>query len=149
MMTQMSIPSYVDPRTGYLSSRNPLNEETIQGFLEQALLSFGYPFTKHRERDFLSLADQFLTQGGNPNLIFPSFAIGDNTYKGPTFFHIVYLSWKYDDNWDQKINALFERLIDRILTDSRTNVKSKFTEDSLCDCEHFFDHQKKNIIIKK
>lgn len=88
----------------------------------------------------LLLAENFLRNGSDPNLTIHEVWIGDNIYLYPTFFHVVYLYWKAPDmDWNKQADNRFGVLIDKMLNDPRIDLGAKFTEQSLCDCEHFID----------
>jgi len=90
-------------------------------------------------KHFLELANKFLDKGGNPNTTFQSIEVGSNTYRNPTFFHLVYLQWKDQaTKIDEITDKDFEEIMDRMLDDPRVDLEAKFSEESLCDSEHFF-----------
>lgn len=113
----------------------PKNACSMRKVLESCIMS-----DQAAGRTFLRLVDAFLREGGDPNLSFPEFQIGENTFRNVTFFQIVYLNWKASEkNWNERINAEFEQTVDRMLSDERTDVRAKFTEHVLFKCEHFFN----------
>lgn len=86
----------------------------------------------------LQLAQEFLSNGGNPNLTIKEVWIGQDTFLYPSFFHIVYLYWKRTDiQWSEHTNNSFSKIIDQMLSDPRLDLSAKFTENTLCDGGHF------------
>lgn len=95
---------------------------------------------------FLQLIEEFIENGGNPDLTFSGFDIEDRSFKNVTFFQAVYLCWKDPaKKWSKKIDARFERAIDQMLSDARTDVRAKFTETFLAYGEHFFNEGLKEV----
>lgn len=123
--------------SGYLRL-HPRDPRAMCEVLESCILSED----RNRGRTFLRLIDEFLRGGGDPNLTFPKFDVEENAFRHVTLFQVVYLYWKSPrENWNDAINADFEQLIDRMLSDERTDVRSKFTEHSLLESEHFFNEK--------
>lgn len=84
--------------------------------------------------------EHFLQNGGNPNIVFPELNIGENDYLYPSLLHVVYLYWKGPNvNLDAGAEMRLGHMMDKILNDPRTDFNAKFSEQSLCDCEHFID----------
>ena len=96
--------------------------------------------------DFIKVAERFFSLGGNPNLLFPMIAIRvENEFYRPTFFHLVYLAWKWSDvTLTPEMDRQYETLMDRMLDDPRTELTACFSEESLCDREHFYDFEAGN-----
>lgn len=93
------------------------------------------------DMQFIQLVTQLINQGIDPNLRFQEASLGDDVFQDVTFFHLVYLYWKNPGKaWDHQTNEAFQKAIDRMLDDKRTDLRAIFTEDSRCDTEHFFNH---------
>lgn len=115
---------YTNPKNQIFSTQKELEDSTLE--------STG--------KTFLRLANSYIRNGGNPNLVFPTFSIGDNSFRNLTYFQLIYIYWKSPgESWSEEVNTEFERIVDLLLDDARTDVKAKLTEYSLSDSEHFFN----------
>lgn len=121
-----------------LEQKKDPNDEDILSSMKLSLESTS--ISDDMGRSFLWLVDQFLINGGNPNSSFQEITIGENTFRYPTCFHVVYIYWKSPGtDWDPYTDKFFERMIDRMLDDRRVDLRAVFTEQYLLDCEHFFN----------
>lgn len=86
-------------------------------------------FDKTNVQEFLTGAELFFADGGNPNLLFRNISIrGENDFYQPVFFHLVYLAWKWPDaDWSPEIDDRFDKLFDKMLDDARTELAARFS----------------------
>lgn len=89
--------------------------------------------------NFFKVVSQCLKESKNPNCVFSTISIGDNTYSNVTLFHVVYLYWKSPSlmGWSSKIEKQFEDLIDEILEMPQLDLEAVFSEETLFESEHF------------
>jgi endonuclease G len=125
-----------------LNQGNDPNSEFALASMEKAIESSSMAFKNEDMVIFLELMNQFLVRGGNPNLIFPRISIGENEFHHVSCFHVVYLYWKDPGmQWNRETDEHFEKTIDSMLSDPRTDLSLTFTEETLFESSHFIDHK--------
>ncbi|MBA3238574.1 MAG: DNA/RNA non-specific endonuclease [Parachlamydiaceae bacterium] len=80
----------------------------------------------------LKFLEYFVTIQANPNLSFQKIKIGKNSFSNPTVFHVAYLYWKdHETEWNELQEERFQKLIENMLKDPRTNLSAQFSEHKL------------------
>ncbi len=82
--------------------------------------------------NFLNLMNYFVVCKVNPNLSFLKIRIGDNVYRHATCLQVTYLLWKnYEKMWDDSFENSFQVIFEKLLSDPRTDLTKRFSEESL------------------